>query len=207
MPYPDPVTNCPERVHLPVRSLLLTLAVAGMAVLASGCLVSERANALHSVTSSYTYDLPLEEVWPVVRTLLLQNGYVIRAGSNDFAMMTEWQQHTRSTVAGAYSRYYVEGFRLAGDRCQVRAFKQQSTIQSELQEGPVDLPVPVLGAHQSSLNSHTLPGVLAPGASDRLAIRDLEFEWEVLRATEPDMAQRIEMMVDYNRARADLEAP
>lgn len=167
------------------------LSVALAVLLSSGCVRRFVVDETKFVLASrYVHNRPIEEVWPTVRELLLEEGYSLRESANSYELVTEWRTDSSdSVISGSYSRYLAFAERLEADRCIVRFVRANGVadgVQEHAAMGTKAFTTRAAGGASGLNRVVSLKGA-GKGFWTR---RDLKMEWRLLARLRPDIAQQ-----------------
>ena len=173
----------------PTLRLLLGLALVAGALSNAGC-AALRVTALRQEgTARHVYSRPIEQVWPEAVQALVAEGYSYRS-ANGHTLVTDPRED--SPGSGTFSTLLLQGQATGPQHCVLRAFKKterasslggsqfQAPSGSIGEEGEVDGPGR-LRAEPSRTSSADTAGFT----------RDLELEWRLIHAVEPQQASYI----------------
>lgn len=109
-------------------------------LLSLGCTSHKRAAYMQDKAAKHVYNIPLPQLWPEVRGLLVSKGYALREVPGGHEIVTEWLQMTASSSLGvAYQRYLVRGRKLGPELSSLQFFKMVRTESEVTMQGNQDL--------------------------------------------------------------------
>jgi hypothetical protein len=158
-----------------------------------GCTAQRRGNYLRDRAGEHVYKQPLSEIWPRVQAVLEERGYSWREKPRSFILETEWKENGGGTLGHSYTRFLVEGLRLKSGGSVLRVLRNDASSQPTAvhyagRTGPITSAKAANNALIDAANSNTT-GMTAP---QRAAYRDLELEWDLLQAIDPEAAAALE---------------
>ncbi|PTL80596.1 hypothetical protein [Vitiosangium sp. GDMCC 1.1324] len=113
-----------------------------------GC-ASRQGNLLLEKQEEASYEHPLEEVWPSVRSWFQERGFRAREDAANFVLQTDWREEfPGSAVAGYWHRYTVVGKRESPSRCRVWVIRSSRSPDG----------APVYEAKQPDFEASRFPG-------------------------------------------------
>jgi hypothetical protein len=155
----------------------LSLLLLAVASLAAGCASARREAYIQDKAMQHVYRKPIAEVWPQVRSMLLEKELPMREAPGGYEISTDWQMvGAPSSLGTAYVRYLVRGKQPSPAMCAVEIYKQNRT---ESGPGPVDVRSARPTERQSVGNDATS------------MVRDMEMEWELLQRVDPEAAKAL----------------
>ncbi len=166
----------------------------GVALLA-GCAALQRESFIKEQAAGYVYEMPIEQVWPHVKTMLKEQGYTYREAPGRFLLVTEWKEENGASELGAsFSRYMVEGQKLDDTHCRVRFLRNTMTS------------APTGDMTMTSTQRHAIQATASANAAARgtpgragtaaAGARDLHAEWLLMQRVVPEDAEEIQDEAD-----------
>ncbi len=203
-----------------MRSILICAVLCGVL---AGC--AARQSSLEIPEGEATYELPLDEVWPAVRTFFTQNNLTFREDPGSFVLETEWREEfAASKVSGFWHRYMVLGKRETPTTSKLWIIRITRSANGALQsEGSrLDWSMGDRGDIASSTSNDQAftdqmtsapPPAFGPGrdqvfdgnngieAKSAQGSRDLVMEWRVFDAISPVLAEQATAARERQEAR------
>ncbi|QRK04489.1 hypothetical protein JQX13_30040 [Archangium violaceum] len=146
------------------------------------------------------YEQPIDEVWPMVRTYFIENGFTFREVPGAASLETEWRQEfAGSKVAAYWHRYLVSAKPEGPHRCKLVITRTSRSVNKALKAAGSDLLWGVDGRtldNPSGMGSSMAMDAEAQqswgdnnivGESQQTA-RDMVLEWKVFRRVSPVLA-------------------
>lgn len=194
----------------------------GALVALAGCAGLRHQDALYREAQNHVYPQPIEKVWPMVVSLVSDEGYPARKSSQEFALITEWRNDLQeSRVVSSASRLYVEGYRIDRYSSRIRIFKQTiftgdkgGMSARENRAGGSGITVgaagdispfaedPIRLNHMLGTTADHTPLTRGPAQMSRSVGRDGELEWKLLQRLDDGAAKAIEARVSARERQA-----
>jgi uncharacterized lipoprotein len=155
----------------PSTALMLLAAVA----LTAGCAARRREAYVQDKAHNHVYRMPLAELFPHARQLMVEKGYSLRESKGGFEVQTEWLQTSAASSLGTtFQRYLVRGIERGPGQSSVEFIKM---VRNESR-----------GADNVDENGGRGGGVAQTGAATQTQ-PDLEMEWELLQRVDAEAAK------------------
>lgn len=146
--------------------------------LTTGCAASRREAFMQDKAHNHVYRLPLAELWPHARQLLVDKGYSLQENKGGFEAQTEWLQTSAASSLGTtYQRYLVRGVERGPGQSSVE-FTRMTRTESR-------------GADNADQNGSQGGGVSRTAAASQTQ-PDLMMEWELLQRVDAEAAKAYE---------------
>jgi hypothetical protein len=175
-----------------------TTALAVSLCLLAGCAAQRREAFAKERAAEHVYQRPLEELWPVAKQLLKDEGYSWKEIPGQYVLATEWREEGGGAVV-SYTRYLVEGKKVTDAGSIIRFTKSTKSTQGtptesfgggapkQTQEGPNSNMLSMANSAQGQ------QGPLNQGVTGAVqGTRDLTMEWQLLKRTDAARAAEIE---------------
>jgi len=159
-------------------------------LLLTGCAGLQREGFIHEQAGDFIYDVPVEQVWPHVLTLIEEQGFSFREDRSRHLLTTEWREEmSSSSIAASFTRYLVEAVKLDASHTRVRVFRNSMSMSG----GP--------GVVEGRRYAEAARNYANAPASGRLArsatgTRDLRMEWELLQRVSPTDAAELQQVAE-----------
>ncbi|WP_224248061.1 hypothetical protein [Hyalangium gracile] len=176
-----------RRARLPVWGVLVLCGL-------MGCAGRQRENYLRDRAAEHVYSKPLAEIWPRVKAVLDDQGYYWDEDtSQGYLLETDWKAMDggASQLGRSYRRFLIQGTEEKGGGARLRVLHhelsaRQVVVDSEGRRvGPITSP-------QGAMVDSSHRGYRIQTEVWRHADRDLQMEWELFRAIEPEAAAALE---------------
>jgi len=171
-----------KRLVLGVMALSLVIACAG----------PTRETYLHERAGEFTFDKPLKEVWPHVKAILREDGYVWQDNPAQAFIRTEFKDDSgSSTMSTSSTRYSVEGYAIDATHSRVRIMR--NSVAASGSEG--------MGDPRAQAVAYASANASGRAAGTASATRDLKMEWRLIQRAAPEQAAEMEAAADAKFAK------
>ncbi|WP_224364108.1 hypothetical protein [Hyalangium versicolor] len=159
--------------------------------LVTGC-ASQRESFLRDRAGEHVYKQPLSEIWPRVKAVLDDQGYYFEEAPEGFLLETDWKQTDRTNNLGsAYAKLLVQGTEVKEGGTNLRVLRKELSARQVVVD-QMGRPVGPITSAQSAMVDSSHTGYSIQTEVWKHAERDLQMEWELLRAIEPETAASLQ---------------